>query len=439
MTILKLNLDHTLISEQALALMMEKTKVAFMSLREKTCVGGQTHTGWFDWPRQQGFKLIREIEAYFQEHPVNYDSVVVIGIGGSYNGTRAVEQALNHSFGHELGSGYKPIYYLGQHLSETQTLELFDLLAEKNPIVITVSKSGRTLEPSLGFRLAKAFLAARYPKGYAERVLIVTEDSNASTLKRLAEREGFGLFYLPKDVGGRYSVLSAVGILPLFYAGYPVHQLMNGAHLFFDSLHKEDWQKSPALELASLRQLYWDQGKRVDLIAISEPKLQSFCEWWKQLFGESEGKRDKGLLPSSLVYPTDLHSMGQYLQEGVNQMIETFLSFDRYESVPTGLVERRLRVPFLSDNSDGLSYLEGKNLSEINQAAFSAAIFAHASRGVPCPHIQVAQLDAFSLGYLFAFFQTVCAVSGLLLEVNPFDQPGVETYKQKMYELLEQN
>ncbi len=438
MSTLKLNLDADLENRLANTLYIAKAKVALRSLASKTCAGSE-YTGWFGWPKLSGFKLLKDIEQHYRNNPVSYDCVVLVGIGGSYAGTKACEMALNHTYAQEVTSPYKSIYYLGHHLSELGTLELLEVLRFKNPLVVVVSKSGTTMEPSLAFRFIKAYLQSRYPQeGYKDRVIAITEFSEKSSLKTMADSEGYASFEIPKDVGGRYSVLTAVGMVPLFYAGYPVADLMAGADSFFAGLENDESIQDPVFKHAAVRRLVWDEGKTVDILAVGEPKLAGFVEWWKQLFGESEGKSNKGLLPSSVIYPTDLHSMGQYLQEGKDQMLETFLRFEACANPEFGSIEKRLKVPYLAGDFDRFGYLAGKDIASINASALEAAQFAHAQRGIPCPEVVVSRLDAFSLGFLFSYFQTVCAVSAILLELNPFDQPGVEAYKKRMYQLLDQ-
>jgi glucose-6-phosphate isomerase len=412
-------------------------------LRSKKCAGAEW-TGWFDWPREHGFELAKQISDYTSNLDVYCDTVLTIGIGGSYLGTRAVADALSHPYAAFMGrSGRNPrrplMIYAGHHVSEASLVEVLDLLEERQPIVNVISKSGTTTEPAVAFRVIRAYMEKRFGKAEAARRIVATTDRKKGALRRLADEAGYKTFEVPDDVGGRYSVLTAVGLVPLALGGFDIQKLLQGADDMFASLRHGEAQDHPALAYAAYRKAAFDAGYRVELMAYAEPRLANIIEWWKQLFGESEGKSGMGLLPAGLSYTTDLHSLGQYVQDGVRNLIETFLTIEEpplAESLGVHAVERRLRVPHAADNTDELGYLEGRLIGEVNQAAMQATKVAHFDGGVPCLSLTLSRLDEEGLGGLFAFFETACALGGALLGVNPFDQPGVEAYKRNLFGLL---
>jgi len=421
---------------------------ALAAVRQGECTGGE-FTGWFDWPRRHGFALAAEVKQYVQELGLFYDTLVVVGIGGSYLGCRAVAEALSHTYATALSRGAKNplrplIVYAGQNLSEAGLVELLDLLGERQPLINVISKSGTTTEPAVAFRVLREYMEQRFGKAEASRRIVATTDGKKGALRQLAADSGYRTFVVPDDVGGRFSVLTAVGLVPLALGGFDIEALMHGADEMFRSFDGEQASSHQAsshqvLEYACLRKAAFDAGKRIDLLAYSEPRLASLVEWWKQLFGESEGKHGLGMFPAGLNYTTDLHSLGQYVQDGCRNLVQTFLSIAQVSApVPQGpaQVERRLRVPHAAVNDDDLGYLEGRFISEINQAAMLGTKVAHSDGGVPCLELQVHELNERTLGELFAFFETACAVSALLLGVNPFDQPGVEAYKKNLFALL---
>jgi glucose-6-phosphate isomerase len=413
---------------------------ALADVRSGRCRGGE-YTGWFDLPAKRGQAEAKAIAAYAAGLDVYSDTVVVIGIGGSYLGCRAVADALSHPYASFLGrSGRNPkrpvLVYAGNHLSETALVETLDLLEERQPIVNVISKSGTTTEPAVAFRIIRAYMEKRFGKAEAARRIVATTDAKKGALRRLATEAGYRTFEVPDDVGGRYSVLTAVGLVPLALGGFDIEALVVGAAGVFSELTGPDAASHPALRYAALRQAAYAAGFKVELLAASEPRLASLVEWWKQLFGESEGKEGKGVFPAGLIYTTDLHSMGQYVQEGARMLIETFLTVENAASKNDVAVERRLRVPHLADNADELGYLEGKLITEINDAAMLGTKVAHHDGGVPCLGLSLPRLDESALGAIFAFFETACAVSGLMMGVNPFDQPGVEAYKKNLFGLL---
>ncbi len=420
---------------------LPEAKKSLERLLEGTCQGAD-FLGWYGWPRRHGFALLEEIEEMKAGMALPYDVVVVIGIGGSFAGTWAVRDALGHQYGDFLSSYHgtlnRPrILFAGNNLSESSLVELIDVLDKKTPILNVVSKSGTTTEPALAFRVLKKYMEDRFGVEASRDRIIVTTDSESGVMRELAKHSEYRTFPIPKDVGGRYSVLTAVGLVPLTLAGFDTRGLLSGADAMFQSLNGDLLAEHPILYTAAARYVAWQQGKRIDGLAYSEPKLGAFVEWWKQLFGESEGKENKGLFPCGLLYSTDLHSLGQYLQEGFPQIFETFLYIEDSVSASRLGVERRLRIPRLEGGvSDGFSCVQGRFISEINQAAMDSARMAHSQRGVPCLALRIPQLDEYYLGALFAFFETVCAVSADLSGVNAFDQPGVEDYKKHLFDLI---
>lgn len=402
------------------------------NLRNKECVGAE-FTGWWDYPHHSGFRLEQEIQAYVRDLDINYDLVLVVGIGGSYLGTRAVTEALLHSYQGLVKSHQPLVAFAGHHISETQLIEVIELLDKRLPIINIISKSGTTTEPGVAFRILRLYLEQRFGKEEATRRIVCTTDEKSGALRQLVKEEGYKSFVIPDDVGGRYSVLSPVGLVPLALLKLDTKALLEGAASVFQEL-SGDRADHPALRYAALRSAAAEQGKTVELMATSNPKLSFIVEWWKQLFGESEGKEGKGLFPAGLVYTTDLHSLGQYVQEGQRTFVETFLSFENDRPLRNG-VEQQLRVPAMSQKLDGLAHLEGRLINEINQAAMLGTMIAHTDGDVPSLGLQWPRLDEYNLGSLFAFFETACAVSGAMLGVNPYDQPGVEAYKKNLFAL----
>lgn len=407
-------------------------------------------TGWFNWPERDGNRELIEIEKLSRAVTVPFDTVVVVGIGGSFAGAKAVSDCFSSSYpngeGRTVQSHKKELFYAGYNISEEEILELLEALNERQPLLNVISKSGETLETAVVFRVLRKYLEERFGVEEARKRIIAVTDKDSGSLKALADREGYLKMAIPKNVGGRFSVLSCVGMLPLSLAGYQTSEMMNGAGSFFQELIDQSAGYSkegpsdlhPAVEHACLRRAAWEQGYRIDILSYGHPKLRSFLEWWKQLFGESEGKEEKGLFPSGLLYSTDLHSLGQYLQEGWPKVFQTFLFIDRgLPPICDGALEKRVRVPRFLNSTDGLHDAEARYLSDINRAAMKAASQAHSGRGVPCLELWIPQIDEYWLGYLFAYFQSVCALSAKLLDVNPFDQPGVEVYKRHLKDLLE--
>ena len=413
-------------------------------LIDKSCEGSE-YTGWFNWPEERGFQLQEDIEQFVREYTEPFDTVVVVGIGGSYLGAKSISDALSNNYFDILSSigatTKKSLFFAGHNLSETELIELVEVLDNKQPIVNVISKSGTTTEPGVAFRVLREYMEKRYGANAKSRI-IATTDSKKGALRLLASNEGYKTFEVPDNVGGRFSVLTAVGLVPLNLAGFNTSQLLRGANEFFSSVNKgmlkgnmESEPAADALSYAAHRMAAWNAGNRVEIMAYGEARFTGIIEWWKQLFGESEGKGGKGLFPVGLSCTTDLHSLGQYVQEGVRNQLETFLFIENASAKTDSGVERRLRVP-RGSSSDGLDYLEGTHIAEINNAALLATEIAHHDGGVPCLELHLKDISEHSLGYLIAFFETACAVSALMLGVNPFDQPGVEAYKKNLFGIM---
>jgi len=394
--------------------------------------------GWYDYPKKKGFSEVQEILNFVAQSSEIYDLVVVIGVGGSYLGTRAVYEALSHEYSLSLEDKIDdlrlcPIVFTGHHLSETSLLELFDLLDHYHPIVNVVSKSGMTTEPGVAFRVIFDYLRKRYGKEARNR-LIITTDKVSGSLRKIAEQENIPSFAIPGNIGGRYSVLTPVGMLPLALAKVDITAIQQGAQHMFDLIGKEDMPV--VASYAANRIFAYQEGKKIEVLAYHEPKLKFFAEWWRQLFGESEGKGHQGIFPTTSLYTTDLHSMGQYMQEGERILFETFLHVKDLRKSIEKAYDRRLLVPAQEALEDDLNYLEARRVRDLNEAALDATAVAHFEGGVPNQAIIIDVLDEYALGLLFAFFQTASAVSASLMGVNPFNQPGVEKYKQNLFASL---
>lgn len=427
--------DPTLLGDRLHSRMLEQTsqaKAQLQKIQDQDLEYG--FLDWFNYPNRQGFAELDAINQYKDNLAVDYDCVVVIGIGGSYMGSCAIAEALGQSG----NNGKLPLFFAGHHLSEADHITLLESLDNRLPLVNVISKSGTTTEPAIAFRIIRHYMTERFGAKEANLRTVVTTDGNSGALRQLAMAENLQKFEIPPQVGGRFSVLSPVGLLPLTLAGYKTRDLLDGAHEVFseakDSL-KDDDQVPGCLLYAAARHVAYEDGKKIELLAYNQPRLQYLVEWWKQLFGESDTKGGRGIFPSGFSYTTDLHSLGQLAQEGERNLLETFLSFDKMPLRSDG-VEQKLKIPSLSDNTDQLGYLEGMTLDQINETAMKATKMAHHDGGVPCLEIKLPVLSEHSLGGLIAFFETACAVGGLLAGINPFNQPGVEAYKQNLFGLL---
>ena len=387
---------------------------------------GGDFTGWVNLPRDYDKEEFARIKAAAKKIQQQSQVLVVIGIGGSYLGARAVIELLA-SPNYNLKQKNTPdIYFAGNGLSTDALLELIALIGERDFSVNVISKSGTTTEPAVAFRIFRAMLEEKYgPEGARERIYATTDKARGA-LKGLADQEGYEEFVVPDDVGGRYSVLTAVGLLPIAAAGLDIDQLMAGAQRAMEALSAPGLD-NPAWQYAAARNALYESGKKVELLACYEPSFRFFSEWWKQLYGESEGKENKGLFPASVEFTADLHSMGQYIQQGERLMFETVVKF-----APKG----EFIIPNDPANVDGLNFLSGKPLAFVAEQAMRGTILAHVDGGVPNILLELPAISEDTVGELIYFFEYVCGLSGYLLKVNPFDQPGVEAYKNNMFALL---
>jgi glucose-6-phosphate isomerase len=390
---------------------------------------GNDFLGWLRLPSAFPADLLKRIRDDAAAAVENSELYVVIGIGGSYLGARAVIEALGPDFPALEHHRKNPlVVYAGQNLSEDYHAELLSILDSWSYSVAVISKSGTTTEPAVAFRLIKAHLEKKYGKEDAARRIIAITDASKGALKKMADREGYRTYVIPDDVGGRYSVLTPVGLLPIAVAGFDISRLLSGAREMEAYLQSVKSEQNPAVVYAAIRNTLYRAGKGVEIMVNYQPGLLYFTEWWKQLYGESEGKERKGIYPSGAGFTTDLHSLGQFIQEGSRSMFETVISIEN----PV----REVRVPRQDEDTDGLNYLAGKRLSEVNRMAELGTLMAHVEGDVPNIRITVPRIDEEVLGQLIYFFEFACAVSGYTLGVNPFDQPGVEAYKNKMFQLL---
>ncbi|MRG85203.1 glucose-6-phosphate isomerase [Salinibacillus xinjiangensis] len=418
------------IQEHELGLMDDATKAAHVSLHNKTGAGND-FLGWLDLPNAYDKEEFARVKNAANKIQQNSDVLIVIGIGGSYLGAKAAIEALNHSFYNMLDQEKRQtpqVLFVGNNISGPYVKELFDVLEGKDVSVNVISKSGTTTEPAMAFRVFRKFLEDKYGKEEAKQRIFATTDKEKGALKTLATDEGYETFVIPDDVGGRFSVLTAVGLLPIAVTGVDIDEMMKGAQLATQELNENNVSSNIAYQYAAIRNILYQKGKSVELLINYEPSLQYFSEWWKQLFGESEGKDQKGIYPSSANFTTDLHSLGQYIQDGRKQMFETVIQVNQ--------PRQDVDIPNDEQNLDGLNYLLGKTFDDVNKKAFEGTVLAHTDGQVPNLVIEIPQLDAFTFGYLVYFFEKACAISGYLLGVNPFDQPGVEDYKKNMFALL---
>ncbi len=387
---------------------------------------GSDFLGWIDLPEHADNTLLERIEADAAKIRNTADAVVVVGIGGSYLGARAVIEALSEP----LTLAKRPeVLYAGHHLDEDYHHDLLSYLDNKDYAVIVISKSGTTTEPAIAFRLLRKQLEEKYGrKEAAERIYAIT-DARRGALRQLASEQGYASYVIPDDVGGRYSVLTPVGLLPVAAAGVDIRSLLSGARNMAAHLKKEQRLfENPASLYAVLRNLMYKKGRTTEILACYSPSMFYLTEWWKQLFGESEGKQGKGIFPAGVNFTTDLHSMGQYIQDGIKNFFETVIILKDNT--------KKLTIPDDKENLDGLNYLKGERLGFVNEMALRGTMLAHVDGDVPNLEIELPQLDAHCLGELIYFFEMACALSGCMLGVNPFDQPGVEAYKRNMFALL---
>ncbi|MBO5937411.1 MAG: glucose-6-phosphate isomerase [Clostridia bacterium] len=405
----------------------DKITKAHNDLHNKTGLGND-FTGWVDLPVDYDKDEFERIKVAAEKIKKNSDILIVIGIGGSYLGARAVIEFVNSQNYNDLRKGTPAIYYAGNSISPSYLNELIEICDGKDFSVNVISKSGTTTEPAIAFRVFRELLTEKYGKeGAAERIFVTT-DKAKGTLKNLADKEGYETFVVPDDVGGRYSVLTAVGLLPIAAAGIDIDALMQGAADARSELMDTDIDKNDCYKYVAIRNALYNKGKKTEMYISYEPSFTMMNEWLKQLFGESEGKEGKGLFPTSAIFSTDLHSLGQYIQEGERIMFETVVNFAK--------PKKEIYIKEDPENVDGLNFLTGKSMSFVNEKAYQGTVLAHNDGGVANIVIENEDMTEKSLGYLIYFFEKACAVSGYVLGINPFDQPGVESYKKNMFALL---
>lgn len=430
MNAINLYLEHT----QQFATQDELNSILAEALNAKKTLlagdgKGNDFLGWVDLPQEIDSAIINSIKSDVSRLGKKVQLFVVIGIGGSYLGARAVIEALQSEFSAMEKCANPFVIYAGHTLSEDYYNQLLKVLDEKEYAVAVISKSGTTTEPAVAFRIIKAHLENKYGKKEASERIIAITDANRGALHDIAKQENYPTYVIPDNVGGRFSVLTPVGLLPIAMAGYDIEKLLQGARDMREICVKNDALKdNPALMYAAIRNVLYRKGRKVEILENFVPNLKYISEWWKQLYGESEGKDGKGILPHSLSFTTDLHSMGQYVQDGERLMFETVLSVARPQA--------SVSIPADEKNLDGINYLLGKSLTEINHNAELGTILAHVDGGVPVLRIEVPKIDEYVLGQLIYFFEFACGISGYMLGVNPFDQPGVEAYKKNMFRLL---
>lgn len=392
---------------------------------------GSDFLGWVEWPYRYDRDEFSRIEKAADRIRATSDALVVIGIGGSYIGARAAISMLTHSFFNQLPPQKRQapeVYFAGHHMSAAYIAHLFDVLEEKDVSVNVISKSGTTTEPAIAFRLFRAYMEEKYGVQGARRRIYVTTDRSKGALKQLADSAGYDTFVIPDDIGGRFSVLTPVGLLPMAVAGINIGAVMEGARAAAQRYENPSLGANACYRYAALRHILYRKGKTIELLVHYEPAMRDFAEWWKQLFGESEGKDGKGIFPAAAGFTTDLHSLGQYIQEGRRHLFETVLHVrDAGEHI---------RIEHDAENADKLNYLAGETVGFVNRKAYEGTVFAHTDGGVPNIALELPHLTPHVFGQLVYFFEKACGISGYLLGVNPFDQPGVEAYKKNMFALL---
>ena len=427
---IKLNLKNTGISQKSIMEYKEQVENIHKELN-KRANDENDFVGWLELPTNYDKKEFARIKKAAKKIKKESDLLVVIGIGGSYLGARAVIEALTSSFYNMLPDKqrkYPQILYVGNNLSPNYINELIEYIGNKDFSVNVISKSGTTTEPAIAFRIFREILENKYGIDEARSRIYVTTDKEKGALKTLADNEGYEKFVIPDNVGGRYSVLTAVGLLPIATAGIDIDKLMEGAQIAQERYDDPNLKYNECYQYAVTRNILYKLYKNTEILVNYEPKMHYFTEWWKQLYGESEGKDQMGIFPAGVDFTTDLHSMGQYIQDGRRNLFETVISIETPKS--------DIKIAKDEDNLDGLNYLAGKSLDYVNKKAMEGTIKAHVSGDVPNIVIKMDDLDEINLGQLIYFFEKACSMSGLILGVNPFNQPGVEEYKKNMFKLL---
>ncbi|MCG4571916.1 glucose-6-phosphate isomerase [Clostridium cochlearium] len=405
-------------------------KEAHKMLHEGTGLGND-FIGWLDLPVNYDKDEFQRIKKASDKIKANSDILLVIGIGGSYLGARAAIEMLNHNFKSLLKKEDKEgadIIFVGNSISSTYIAELLEVIKDKDFAINVISKSGTTTEPAIAFRIFKEILENKYGVEEAKNRIFVTTDKSKGALKTLSDKQGYETFVIPDNVGGRYSVLTAVGLLPISVAGINIDEMLKGACDAREDFMCDNVEENQCYKYVAARNALYNKGKNVEILANFEPSLHYFGEWWKQLYGESEGKDGKGIFPTSVSFSTDLHSMGQYIQEGLRIIFETFINIEK--------PRKNLEIKSEEENLDGLNFLAGKTVDFVNKQAFRGTVLAHNDGGVPCIVVNVPEVSPYYFGYLVYLFEKACGISGYILGVNPFNQPGVEAYKKNMFALL---
>lgn len=417
------------LSADAVAALEPQVKAAQQALEDGTCAGND-FLGWLHLPSSITAEHLADIKQTAQVLRENCDTIVVAGIGGSYLGARAIIEALGNSFEWLANDGKNPvILFAGNNIGEDYLYELTEYLKNRKFGVINISKSGTTTETALAFRLLKKQCEEQRGKEVAQKVIVAITDAKKGAARVTADKEGYKSFIIPDNVGGRFSVLTPVGLLPIACAGFDIDALVQGAADMEKQCGADvPMQENPAALYAAVRNAIYQSGKKIEILVNYQPKLHYMNEWWKQLYGESEGKQHKGIFPAAVDFSTDLHSMGQWIQDGERTVFETVISVEEQC--------HKLLFPHDEENLDGLNFLEGKRVDEVNKMAELGTLLAHVDGGVPNIRISMSKLDAYNIGQLIYFFEIGCGISGLVLGVNPFDQPGVEDYKRNMFALL---
>lgn len=399
------------------------------ALAKKTGAGND-FLGWLTLPEDITKEEIDDIQNTADKLRSGAEVIVVIGIGGSYLGSKAVIDALSHHFSHLKKGGQAPVVvYAGQNICADYHADLLEIVNEREYALVVISKSGTTTEPAVAFRLLKQNLEERYGKESARDRIVAITDPVGGALRKMAINEGYKTFAIPSDVGGRYSVLTAVGLLPIALAGFDIKSLLQGAKDMKKISEKTtSLYDNPVSIYAAVRNALYKRGRNIEILVSYHPRLQYFAEWWKQLYGESEGKDKKGIFPASVSFTCDLHSMGQWIQDGERTIFETVLSVKN--------TNKQIDIPYDEDNLDKMNYLAGRNLQDVNKMAEQGTLLAHVEGSVPNLSIEIPAINEYYIGQLIYFFEKACAISGYLLGVNPFDQPGVEAYKNNMFALL---
>lgn len=427
---LKFDYSNSTVEDHEMVYMAEYIKSAHEMLHKKTGAGND-FLGWVNYPSDYDKDEFGRILKAAQRIRDFSEVLLVIGIGGSYLGARAAVELLGHSFHNLLSKGKRnapQIYFLGNNISGIYFRHLMEAIEGKDVSTCVISKSGTTTEPAIAFRLMKAYLEDKYGKAESAKRIFVVTDASKGALKKHADASGYETFAISDDIGGRYSVLTPVGLLPIAAAGIDIKDILEGARDAWEEFAEPELEKNPCCQYAAVRNILGRKGKAIEVMINYEPSLHFFAEWWKQLYGESEGKDGKGIFPASMDFSADLHSLGQFLQEGSRNMFETVLNVEKPE----------LEVEIINDeeNLDGLNYISGKTMDYVNKKAFLGTMLAHMDGGVPINVVNIPQINGYYFGQMVYFFEKACGISGYILGVNPFNQPGVEEYKKNMFALL---